>query len=247
MAKKSKVNKKKPAKQTKKAAAKVKKPAKKVSKKKSATKKAAAKKSTAKKAVSKAAAPAKVSAPKKAVSKAAAPAKVSAPKKAIEQTSVSPSSHPWVGKDLPEFTLENQSGAHINLGEVAKSNSKVVLYFYPKDDTPGCTTEACGFRDNFSRVEALGTKVLGVSPDTAESHQKFINKYNLNFDLLADTDHKLAEALGVWKLKKFMGREYMGIERSTFLIHNGNVVKAWQPVKVEGHVDEVINEAEKIS
>jgi peroxiredoxin Q/BCP len=149
--------------------------------------------------------------------------------------------HPLVGTEIPSLALPNQSGEQVDLRSLSEENSKVVLYFYPKDDTPGCTTEACSFRDNMNRVEAAGVKVVGVSPDSPESHRKFINKYGLNFDLLSDTNHKLADAMKVWKEKNFMGKNYMGIERSTFLIEDGHVVKAWQPVKVEGHVDEVLN------
>src|SRR5690606_1503459 len=99
---------------------------------------------------------------------------------------------------------------------------------------------ACNFRDNLNRLEQAGVKVLGVSPDSPESHQKFREKYNLNFDRLSDPNHELANTFKVWKEKNFMGRSYMGVERSTFLFENGQVVKAWQPVKVDGHVDEIL-------
>jgi peroxiredoxin Q/BCP len=116
-----------------------------------------------------------------------------------------------------------------------------VLYFYPRDNTPGCTTEACDFRDNMARVEGKGVKVFGVSPDTLKSHDKFITKFDLPFVLLADEDHAIAEKLGVWGLKKFMGRESMGIIRTTFLISaDGTILKQWDKVKVKGHVDEVL-------
>jgi peroxiredoxin Q/BCP len=116
---------------------------------------------------------------------------------------------------------------------------KVVLYFYPKDNTSGCTQEACDFRDNSARLCDKFT-VIGVSPDSLQSHHKFRDKNNLNFILLADTEHKLAEAFGVWKEKSMYGRKYMGIERSTFILdENGKVVKEWRKVKVNGHVAEI--------
>jgi len=148
--------------------------------------------------------------------------------------------HSLLGKALPNMSLETQEGTLVNLKQLGEKSTQVVLYFYPKDDTPGCTTEACDFRDNMARLQSLGVRVLGVSPDDHKSHQKFRLKHELNFDLLVDKDHKLADKLGVWKLKKFMGREYMGVERSTFLIANGKIIQAWQPVKVAGHIDEVL-------
>jgi len=156
------------------------------------------------------------------------------------------SRHPFVGKSVPDITLKNQHGRKVKLSEAVNSIEKVVLYFYPKDDTPGCTTEACGFRDNVNRLKSSGALVLGVSPDSPESHQKFIKKYGLNFDLLSDPNHELAEALRVWKEKTFMGNTKMGIERSTFVLKNGKIAKAWQPVKVEGHVDEVLRTLEEL-
>ncbi len=156
------------------------------------------------------------------------------------------SRHPFVGKALPNLSLKNQNGRSIKLAEEVGSKDKVILYFYPKDDTPGCTTEACGFRDNLNRLKSSGALVLGVSPDSPESHQKFIKKYGLNFDLLSDPNHELAEALKVWKEKSFMGKTHMGIERSTFVLSKGKIAKAWQPVKVEGHVDEVLSKVEKL-
>jgi len=207
--------------------------------------KAAAKgkvKKTVKKAVKKAA--------KKTTKKASVPAKASVAKsttpKMPKVQKVEAGPHPWLGKSLPEFEMENQDGTTVSLAEVSTQNPKVVIYFYPKDDTPGCTVEACEFRDHFNRAASNGIKVFGVSPDSAESHKKFAEKFGLNFDLLVDTDHKLADAMGVWKQKNFMGKSYMGIERSTFLLSEGNIVKAWQPVKVEGHVEDVLQSAEKL-
>ena len=117
---------------------------------------------------------------------------------------------------------------------------KVILYFYPKDNTSGCTQEACDFRDNINRLTTVAT-VVGVSPDSVKSHLKFREKQSLNFTLLADTEHKLAEQFEVWKEKSMYGRKYMGIERSTFVLDkDGKVEKEWRKVKVKGHVDEVI-------
>jgi len=115
-----------------------------------------------------------------------------------------------------------------------------VLYFYPKDNTSGCTKEACDFRDNMSRLLPYAN-VIGVSPDSIASHQKFQQKQSLNFTLLADVEHKLAEKYGVWKEKSMYGRKYMGIERSTFVLNaQGKIIKEWRKVKVSGHVDEVL-------
>lgn len=115
----------------------------------------------------------------------------------------------------------------------------VILYFYPKDNTPGCTQEACDFRDNFNRLTDKAT-VVGVSPDSIKSHIKFQKDHNLNFILLSDTEHKLAEKFGAWQEKSMYGKKYMGIVRSTFIIKEGLIAKAWTNVKVKGHVDEVI-------
>jgi alkyl hydroperoxide reductase/ thiol specific antioxidant/ mal allergen len=117
---------------------------------------------------------------------------------------------------------------------------KVVLYFYPKDNTSGCTQEACDFRDNISRITSSAA-VIGVSPNDIKSHKKFKEKQDLNFLLLADTEHVLSEAFGVWKEKSMYGKKYMGIERSTFILdENGSIVHEWRKVKVNGHVDEVL-------
>lgn len=237
MAKAKKKTKKKPAAKKKKLAAKKMK-----MKAKPAKKKAAAKKKPAKKAAKKAT---KKAAPKKAAKRAsakksAAPkmATKKAPMTATETMSTFTENHPLLGQGLPSMMLANQSGQEVDLNSL--SGNKVVLYFYPKDDTPGCTKEACDFRDNLNRIVDKGVKVIGVSPDDPESHRKFAEKYGLNFDLLSDTNHALAEAMNVWKEKNFMGRSYMGVERSTFLLDNGRIEKAWQPVKVEGHVDEIL-------
>jgi peroxiredoxin Q/BCP len=141
------------------------------------------------------------------------------------------------GDPFPDFSLADQAGAVHTLNELKGANS--VIYFYPKDDTPGCTAEACSFRDNLPKFE--GVKVLGVSPDSAKSHQKFIDKFDLNFPLLADTDKKLSEAVGVWVEKSMYGKTYMGVERTTILLdENGVIKKIWRKVKVDGHTEEVL-------
>ncbi|HBF12352.1 MAG TPA: thioredoxin-dependent thiol peroxidase [Deltaproteobacteria bacterium] len=140
----------------------------------------------------------------------------------------------------PDFSLKNQEGKTISLKDLKGKN--VVLYFYPKDMTPGCTTEACDFNTNLPNIKKKNTVVLGVSFDDEKSHQKFIDKHGLGFDLLVDADKKVTNAYGVYQMKKFMGREFMGIVRSTFVIGpEGKIKKIFSPVKVEGHVDEVIN------
>lgn len=143
------------------------------------------------------------------------------------------------GQLAPDFALPATDGSTIRLSELR--GKKVVLYFYPKDDTPGCTKEACSFRDNLGVLQDMGVVVLGVSPDTVASHQKFAQKYGLTFPLLADEGAQVATLYGVWKEKKQYGRTYMGIERTTFLIdENGIVRRVFPKVKVDGHVEEVI-------
>jgi thioredoxin-dependent peroxiredoxin len=144
-----------------------------------------------------------------------------------------------VGEKAPDFTLPADDGRPVSLNGF--QGKKVVLYFYPKDDTPGCTKEACSFRDNLARVTTKGAIVLGVSRDDAKSHMKFKDKYDLNFPLLSDVDGKVTTAYGVWKKKNMYGREYFGIERTTFLIdEGGKIARIWPKVKVEGHTDEVL-------
>jgi len=126
------------------------------------------------------------------------------------------------GQKAPEFTAKDQNGSTLSLSEFA--GKKVVLYFYPKDDTPGCTAEACNFRDNYQGLTAQGIVVLGVSVDDEKSHQKFITKHNLPFPLLADTDKKIVEAYGVWGEKNMYGKKYMGIHRKTFLIDENGII-----------------------
>ncbi|SDM72502.1 thioredoxin-dependent thiol peroxidase [Sediminibacillus halophilus] len=144
-----------------------------------------------------------------------------------------------IGKLAPGFALKANTGETVKLSDFEGKN--VVLYFYPKDNTPGCTTEACDFRDNHQSFADLDAVILGVSPDSEASHQKFQEKYDLPFQLLVDEDHKVAESYGVWKLKKNFGKEYMGIERSTFIIDKqGNLQKEFRKVKVQGHVEEAL-------
>ncbi len=145
-----------------------------------------------------------------------------------------------VGKQAPTFTLNNQQGEAVSLEDF--KGKYVVLYFYPKDSTPGCTTQACDFRDSIEDFTALNAVILGVSPDNEASHQKFIAKHELPFDLLVDEEKEVAEAYDVWKLKKNFGREYMGIERSTFLIDpEGKVVEEWRKVRVKNHIEDALN------
>ena len=144
-----------------------------------------------------------------------------------------------VGDKAPDFKLLADDGRTVSLKDLR--GKKVVLYFYPKDDTPGCTAEACSFRDNLARVTTKGAVLLGVSRDDHASHGKFRDKYHLNFPLLSDDAGTVTEAYGVWKTKKQYGREYQGIERTTFLIdEQGKVAKVWPKVKVNGHTDEVL-------
>ena len=143
-------------------------------------------------------------------------------------------------KDAPLFTLLNENGDDVSLEQYR--GKYVVLYFYPKDATPGCTTEACDFRDAYEDFSALNAVILGVSPDDDKKHTKFIAKHGLPFSLLVDSDNAVSEQYGVWVLKKMYGREYMGIERSTFLIDpQGKVVGEWRKVKVKGHIQELLS------
>jgi peroxiredoxin Q/BCP len=147
---------------------------------------------------------------------------------------------PAVGQPAPDFTLRSTDDTEVSLSSF-KGKQAVVLYFYPKDDTPGCTAEACAFRDLRTLFHEHGAEILGVSPDTVASHKKFQAKYHLTFPLLADPDHAVAERYGVWQQKKFMGRQYMGIARTTFVIDKDGTIKAVFPnVKVEGHADQVL-------
>lgn len=146
---------------------------------------------------------------------------------------------PEVGKKAPAFSLPAAGGGKKALKDF--HGKPVIIYFYPKDNTPGCTTEACDFRDHFARVQAAGAVVLGVSGDNIASHQKFQAKYDLPFELLSDESHAMMEKYGVWQEKKLYGRTFMGIVRTTVLIDGEGVVRrVWPKVKVNGHVDEVL-------
>ncbi|MGO9600383.1 MAG: thioredoxin-dependent thiol peroxidase [Isosphaeraceae bacterium] len=144
-----------------------------------------------------------------------------------------------VGKPAPDFTLQDQLGKKVTLSKL--KGSPIVLYFYPKDETPGCTKEACAFRDAFAEYEKLGAKIVGVSPDGVESHAKFIEKHELPFTLLADTERKVCEAYGVWKERNMYGKKSMGVERTSFVIDSKGIVRQVFPkVKVDGHSDAVL-------
>jgi peroxiredoxin Q/BCP len=146
---------------------------------------------------------------------------------------------PAEGDPAPDFTLNSDSGEQVRLSDLR--GKPVVLYFYPKDDTPGCTKQACGIRDAWGEFERAGAIVLGVSPDNERSHVKFKEKYGLPFALLADTEHATAEDYGVWVEKSFAGKKYMGVERSTFVIDaDGKIAKELRKVKPDTHADDVL-------
>jgi thioredoxin-dependent peroxiredoxin len=150
------------------------------------------------------------------------------------------------GTDAPDFTLLDETGTPRSLADYR--GQPVVLYFYPKDDTPGCTTEACSFRDDYSAYQGTGVVILGVSPDSPKSHAKFKQKYQLPFTLLADEDHQVSETYGVWGRKKFMGREYDGVFRTTFLIDpHGKIANVWENVKPANHSQEILSVIEQQS
>jgi peroxiredoxin Q/BCP len=225
----------------------------------------------AKKAPAKAASNEKAAKPVKKVAGKAAPAKA-APAKAVTAKAGKPAAKPEKpaaqkasaksasapkaekstlagavveGKKAPTFSLADQTGKTVSSSELA--GKPYVLYFYPKDNTPGCTMEACDFRDSFARFNKEKVRVFGVSPDSSKSHAGFAAKFELPFTLLADTDKSLVNAYGVWVKKLNYGREYMGVERSTFLVGaDGNVAKVWRNVRVKGHVDAVLGEAAKL-
>lgn len=140
-----------------------------------------------------------------------------------------------IGEQAPEFTSPGSNGENVKLSDFRGKN--IVLYFYPKDMTPGCTTEACDFRDHHEQFSNLNTVIIGVSPDSLERHEHFIEKHGLPFVLLADENNEVAKLYGVWQLKKTFGREYMGIVRSTFVIDSeGKLIKEWRNVRVKNHV-----------
>lgn len=145
-----------------------------------------------------------------------------------------------IGEKAPDFTLTSDKGERISLADF--KGKQIVLYFYPKDNTPGCTIEACSFRDVYEEILAKGAVVLGLSPDNEKSHVKFIHKYNLPFYLLSDPEHKVAEAYGAWGEKKMFGKKYNGILRSTYIIDEGGNVKIGFPnVNPKGHAQEVLD------
>ena len=145
------------------------------------------------------------------------------------------------GQKAPAFSLPNQDGNMVSLSQF--KGKKVVLYFYPKDDTPGCTKESCAFRDGMDEIRDCGAVVLGVSGDSVDSHKKFAKKFNLNFPLLSDERKTVLQAYGVWKEKSLYGRKFMGIERTTFIIdEQGTIDDIFQKVKVDGHLEEVLGE-----
>jgi peroxiredoxin Q/BCP len=144
------------------------------------------------------------------------------------------------GDAAPEFELESDGGGIIRLGDL--KGKQVVIYFYPKDDTSGCTKEAIAFTEHSSEFSKLGVHIIGISPDTAASHDKFKAKYNLGVQLAADTEKVAVQAYGVWVSKSMYGRKYMGVERPTFLVDaNGKIIRIWRKVKVPGHVEEVLD------
>ena len=148
-----------------------------------------------------------------------------------------------VGQKAPDFAALNDKGEKVKLSDF--KGKKVVLYFYPKDDTPGCTKEACAFRDGIDEIKKRGAVVIGVSADSVDSHKKFKSKFDLNFPLLADTDRKMIEDYDVWKEKSMYGKKYMGIERTTFVIgKDGKITHIFPKVKVAEHADEVLEALE---
>jgi len=148
-------------------------------------------------------------------------------------------SMPKIGEKAPDFELETDTGETLRLSDLR--GKRVVLYFYPRANTAGCTTEACGFRDDFETYEVKDAIILGVSPDTVRKQSNFKGKYDLPFTLLADTENEVAELYGVWQLKKFMGREYMGVARTTFIMDEKGVIRhIFEGVKPAGHSEEVL-------
>src|SRR5690625_3762023 len=150
-----------------------------------------------------------------------------------------------IGQIAPNFTLKNQHGEDVSLSDYKGKN--IVLYFYPKDMTPGCTTQACNFRDRYDEFGKENTVILGISPDPIERHQKFIDKHDLPFKLFADTENEVAKLYDVWKLKKMFGKEFYGIERSTFIIDKEGVIqKEYRKVKVKGHIEATLEDVKSL-
>ena len=192
-----------------------------------------------------------MAAQKKKIAKTKSKAKPARPAKAVKKSAPKPARKPvkaaaatsgraksLLGKKAPDFTMPTDDGGMIALKNLR--GKRVVLYFYPKDDTPGCTVEACAFRDGMPKLSKIQAVVVGVSKDSVASHQKFKGKFKLNFPLASDAESKVCEAYGVWTQKSMYGRTYMGIERSTFIIDADGIVRAeWRKVSVAGHADEV--------
>ncbi len=148
-----------------------------------------------------------------------------------------------IGDIAPDFKLLDQDGIERSLSQYTKQNKKVLIYFYPKDDTPGCTTEACNFRDSSSELEKCGLVILGVSKDSIKSHKKFAEKYNLNFPILSDESTEMIKSYNAWAPKKFMGREFLGVLRKSILIDtNGKIEKIYESVKPADHTKEVMGD-----
>lgn len=155
------------------------------------------------------------------------------------------SSIPKTGEKAPSFSATNQDGESVKLEDF--QSNWLILYFYPKDDTPGCTVEAKDFSEYSAKFDALGAKILGVSPDSEKSHCKFIKKHNLSIELISDPEHQVCFSYSVWQLKKFMGKEYMGVVRSTFLIApDGTLAHTWSNVRTKGHVEKVLNKLQEL-
>jgi peroxiredoxin Q/BCP len=195
----------------------------------------------AKKTPAKVSAPTKKTSPAKAKPKVAAPKQALAPKRAAVKPAAPQASSTGLGEGdrAPAFSLPDESGALVSSTSLA--GKPYVIYFYPKDDTPGCTKEACDFRDNLKAFNSAKVRVLGVSPDDTKRHAKFKEKYGLTFSLLSDVDKKLITAYGIWIEKSNYGRKYMGVQRSTFLVDkSGKIAKAWNGVRVPGHVEAVL-------
>lgn len=151
-----------------------------------------------------------------------------------------------VGDVAPNFTLQDHSGKDVKLSDL--KGKTVIIYFYPKDFTSGCTTESCDFRDNYARLQSSGAEVIGISPDDSAKHAKFRDEYKLPFMLLVDADHKVMKAYGAWGMKKNYGKEYEGVIRSTFILDGkGNIAKSWRNIRVKGHVDKVLAEVQKLN
>ncbi|MGH1397545.1 MAG: thioredoxin-dependent thiol peroxidase [Trichormus sp.] len=152
---------------------------------------------------------------------------------------------PEIGQIAPDFSIPDHQGTLVNLKDL--NGAWVIIYFYPKDDTPGCTTEATDFTALHEQFSKLGAKILGVSPDSGKAHCKFIAKHNLSITLLSDPEHQMIESYGAWRLKKFMGKEYMGVARSTFLISpEQKIAYTWSNVKAKGHAQAVLNKLQEL-